>query len=330
MIIYHAVSFYQILSVIVHKATYHNNTPAVLLLPDFITNKLPQYKRIEELGLFDEVYLFPYAKIKFNPLTIVAATKKWYNRTVPYDIRSFEKIYSAGTHFFFSLVPIKAKLPFTAFEDSKGMIFTPDFLIKPLEDTFPVHAWIAKKYGLFSFKNEFISEVIVDKKNSDYPVNQTEFCLTDALSQLDDAVRKAVCSIFIDKTYDIRGDEIVLLTEQFSNLGMLTQEQQKALYRYVCETYYKGERLIIKPHPDDKTKYEELIENCTVMREQFPSELFRFVFSAKPKKIVTVSSTAVNHLKNYCETEFLADNEEFINNIGNLNIPTNYFRRTKK
>ncbi|MBQ2799664.1 MAG: hypothetical protein IJF09_09785 [Ruminiclostridium sp.] len=111
---------------------------------------------------------------------------------------------------------------------------------------------------------------------------------------------------------------------------MLTQEQQKALYRYVCETYYKGERLIIKPHPDDKTKYEELIEGCRVIREQFPSELFRFVFSAKPKKIVTVSSTAVNHLKSYCETEFLADNEEFINNIGKLNIPTNYFRRTKK
>ncbi|MBQ2799663.1 MAG: hypothetical protein IJF09_09780 [Ruminiclostridium sp.] len=198
MIIYHAVSFYQILSVIVHKAAYHKDTPAVLLLPDFITSKLPQYKRIEKSGIFDEVYLFPYAKIKFNPLTIVAATKKWYNRTVPYDIRSFEKIYSAGTHFFFSLVPIKARLPFTAFEDSKGMIFTPDFLIKPLEDTFPVHAWIAKKYGLFSFKNEFISEVIVDKKNIAYPVNQTEFRLTEALSELPESeIKKYVRSLSI-------------------------------------------------------------------------------------------------------------------------------------
>ena len=36
MVLYHAVSSYQLLEVILHRQTYHREEKAVLLLPDFI------------------------------------------------------------------------------------------------------------------------------------------------------------------------------------------------------------------------------------------------------------------------------------------------------
>ena len=52
MVLYHAVSSYQLLEVILHRMAFHGNDKAVLILPDFITGKYPQYmlrKRKEKI-----------------------------------------------------------------------------------------------------------------------------------------------------------------------------------------------------------------------------------------------------------------------------------------
>ena len=45
MVLYHAVSSYQLLEVILHRMAFHGNDKAVLILPDFITGKYPKYKK---------------------------------------------------------------------------------------------------------------------------------------------------------------------------------------------------------------------------------------------------------------------------------------------
>ena len=42
MVLYHAVSSYQLLEVMLHRMVYHPMEKAVLLLPDFIVGKYPQ------------------------------------------------------------------------------------------------------------------------------------------------------------------------------------------------------------------------------------------------------------------------------------------------
>ena len=63
MILYHAVSSYQLLEAMLHRMLYHETARAVLLLPDFITRKYPQYQKLAAKHFFDEVYLFPYLHI---------------------------------------------------------------------------------------------------------------------------------------------------------------------------------------------------------------------------------------------------------------------------
>ena len=57
MVLYHAVSSYQLLEVMLHRIAFHEKEKAILILPDFITGKYPQYKKLKQF--FDTVYLFP-------------------------------------------------------------------------------------------------------------------------------------------------------------------------------------------------------------------------------------------------------------------------------
>lgn len=45
-VLYHAVSSYQLLEVMLHRMVKHPRDQAVLLLPDFIVGKYPQYKKL--------------------------------------------------------------------------------------------------------------------------------------------------------------------------------------------------------------------------------------------------------------------------------------------
>ena len=45
MVLYHAISSYQLLEVMLHRMKYHADEGAVLILPDFIVKKYPQYQK---------------------------------------------------------------------------------------------------------------------------------------------------------------------------------------------------------------------------------------------------------------------------------------------
>ena len=110
MYLYHAVSMYQILEVILHKNKYHKNDECILILPDFIVNKFPEYKKIEQLGIFDEVVLFPYLYIEHNRETLIYNLEQAYQKTMIYDIYDFSEIYIAGVHFYFSVYLIEKEI----------------------------------------------------------------------------------------------------------------------------------------------------------------------------------------------------------------------------
>ena len=48
MVLYHAVSSYQLLEVMLHRIAFHEKEKAILILPDFITGKYPQYKKLKK------------------------------------------------------------------------------------------------------------------------------------------------------------------------------------------------------------------------------------------------------------------------------------------
>ena len=75
--LYHAISSYQILAAIVHSIIKKREN-AVLVLPDFIVNKYPNYNSLVEYGFFQEVYLFPYLTIEHNYDTVYSSVEDAY------------------------------------------------------------------------------------------------------------------------------------------------------------------------------------------------------------------------------------------------------------
>lgn len=298
MVLYHAVSSYQLLEVILHRMAFHGNDKAVLILPDFITGKYPQYKKLARF--FDEVYLFPYLQIPHgDERQIVQDVIRQYHRIIPYGIQEFEEIYIAGAHFYFTLYLLEKGISFAFFEDAAGMLSRPEELALALSKNFPVHAAIAQKHGLFNGKNPYIRRVICLRRAQtvDSPEERWEdFSVEEQLRRLSNGKRKAIIRFFLKRAIGTKA-EAILLTQHFANLGMMSEAEQKRLYERLRDGPLQGIPMVIKPHPDDTIDYGEIFPGAEIIRKPFPSELLAYVFRQKPEVIYTFDSTGCENLR---------------------------------
>ena len=299
-VLYHAVSSYQLLEVMLHRLIVHSCERAVLLLPDFITEKYPQYKKLGRF--FDRVCLFPYLHIPHGTEErILADTPRHVQALFPAGLSAFSRIYTAGAHFYFSLYLIQNRLPFVFFEDAAGMLSRADELFQTLSAKFPIHAEIAEKYGLFDASQPLIRRIICLKRIQTRDVSgdrYQDFSVEDALLTLPDRQRNALIRFFL--RHRIRTDaEAILLTQQFAGLGLLRREEQIRLYENLRDGVLRGVRLIIKKHPDDPLSYASVFPGVTVIKEIFPAELLPFVFRNKPEIVYTWDSTGCENLRKH-------------------------------
>lgn len=302
IVLYHAISSYQMIEVILHRMIYHEKDKAILILPDFIIQKYPNYKKLVTKRLFDEVYLFPYLHISHhNEEQIKKDVKRFYNQIIPYNINHFSNIYIAGAHFYFSLYLIENQIPFIFFEDAAGMLSRAQELYKNLTVNFPIHAQIAKKYGLFDGNNKYITKIICLKDAQTIDVVSQKFInfsVEDTLQQLSQRKRNKLIHFFIKHRIKTKADTI-LLTQHFANLGMMSIREQKHLYEQLKDDILSDKHIIIKKHPDDTLDYTEIFPDADIIKEIFPSELLAYVFWKKPRFIYTFNSTGCENLKNH-------------------------------
>ncbi len=301
MILYHAISSYQLLEVMLHKISRNRKEKGILILPDFIIEKYPQYRKLESLKIFDEVYLFPYLQIPHRlEQEILKDVQKFYEVTIPYNIEEFKEIYVAGAHFYFSLYLINKNINFVFFEDAAGMLSRAEELYTNLRVHFPIHAEIAKKYGLFNGDNVLITKILCYEQAQKLECIDDrceDFCVENILSTLSFMQRRKVIIFFIKKKIHTYANSI-LLTQHFSNLGIMSLEEQKELFISLTKSILKEEELIIKTHPDDTLDYKKIYLKAQFIKETFPAELLPYVFKGKrPYVLYTFNSTGCENLK---------------------------------
>lgn len=299
MILYHAISSYQLLEVMLHRMTREKKERAILILPDFITKKYPQYKKLEDEDFFEKVYLFPYLNIPHRKENeILKDVVNAYERIIPYRLDEFSKIYVAGAHFYFSLLLIKENKKFIFFEDAAGMLSRADELYDNLKKTFPIHAEIAKKYSLFDGKNTYIKKIICLKRaqkcNTDNKIYE-DFCVENVLRKMFFYKRRKVVKFFISEAIETKA-KIILLTEQFSNLGIMSLYEQEQKY-FALKSVLDKNIVIIKKHPDDTMDYTKIFNKVEIIQQSFPAELLPYVFKKNPTTIITFSSTSCENLQ---------------------------------
>ncbi|MFR1435098.1 MAG: hypothetical protein ACLSS9_07620 [Acutalibacteraceae bacterium] len=302
LVLYHAVSSFQLLEVMLHRMLVHENARAVLVLPDFITEKYPQVCRLAARQWFDTVVLFPYLRIPHGEEAAVRADVcRAAERLLPYALTDFSQIYVAGAHFYFSLYLLANGVPFAMFEDAAGMLSRPEVLYEALRVQYPQHAEIARRHGLFDGENPLIRQVICLKEAQRRDVSAAKyrnFSVEDALEQLPEPKRRRLIRFFLRRRIRT-GAQAILLTQRFASLGMMSEQQQRRLYERLRDGELKGQRLLIKRHPDDTLDYAAIFPDAEQIRAVFPSELLPYVFIRKPAVVYSFDSTGCANLRRH-------------------------------
>lgn len=289
---------------ILHRLKYHKNEKADIVIPDFAVcadNALPQ----RCLKLFDNVYVFPYFEIPHNRKTISEDTEKAYRKVFgSVGIDRYDKIYVAGVHFYFTDFLLRKGIRFSCFEEAAGLYSNPGTLVRNVGLKFKVQKRWAAKNKLFTYSNPLIDEVFcyfkAQKKTPKNP-KCVDFDPMACLEVLTADELMSVKAFFGAESYVGEKNAVILITEQFSNLAKMTEEQQKKLYRNIGMKLQEKYTLYIKPHPDDAIDYAALLPGAKLLDRRFPAELLPFVFCERPKYIATVSSTSIKNINGYFE-----------------------------
>ena len=221
-------------------------------------------------------------------------------------LEAFSKVYVAGAQFYFSLCLVAKGLAFSFFEDAAGALSHPQREAGILAERFPRHAALAQRHGLFSGENPLIREVFCCGEAQSAPISLPcpvwDFSVERALGALPARQRKRLLRFFLPRPLTTQADTI-LLTQQFSNLGLLGEGEQLALYRALGEGPLAGERLLIKKHPDDPLDYRQAFPGAEVVAEKFPAELLPWAFRGqRPRRVCAFGSSALANLGESFET----------------------------
>lgn len=303
MIVYQALSTYQILECIEHKKHYHCNEEAILILGTYIVEKFPNYKKIAEYEFFDNVYLFNFGGVQPVENKVIETMGQRLKETLPFEISEADKIYIAGIHTYLSVYLIEHNIKFSMFEDGSGALSRPWVLAEITKKSNPAKFELINKYGLYNHTSELIMEKWCNQRTQLKEFEDEKlkhFDITDEFCRLEESDKQHILEFFgVSEKISVSENSVLVLTQQFSNLGQLSFEEHVEIYQYLFDFYLNNinEEIILKLHPDDILYYKKLFPNVRIVRELFPSELLPYVFKHIPHKIVTISSTGIHLIR---------------------------------
>lgn len=301
MILYHAVSSFQLIESVLLKKRYHSEEKGVLVISKDVVNRMKNYE--DFLYFFDEIW--EYHNGDGNRIIASGANVADYFNDIFKNkgckIAEFDKIYLACAHHSFGVYIAQQNIPYIFVEDGVGALSRPEVLHK-VEAHREIKDALSLEYGLYDGSS---SNAVACIYNKNYQVEGFEhsdkyihFDVYEALSEMDENDRRYLLKIFT-KLSDIPCNKhsVLLLTEHFANLQIFSWDEQILLYQLLVDYFFEDYSLVFKPHPDDLMYYEELFPGSYIIKERFPAEILPFLFSQKPEVVATVSSTAIYTLK---------------------------------
>ena len=315
MILYHAISSYQLLEVITHKISYNNDKTTILCISFDVVRRLKNY---EDLKLFfNSIVVYDNGVGNYSILQgrEINSYFEGILKKENINLEKMEDIYLACGHHSFGIFVAQKNIPFVYFEDGAGAISRPEVLHR-VESKFKRKDQLCLELGLYDGSNINIKKCICNfnyqKKDFKPKENYEHFDLYDALCALNSSDREMIIKIFTKISHiDVdKPNSVLILTEHFANLRVISWEEQIFLYQLYIDYFLPNKALIFKTHPDDLLYYKELFPGAQVINQKFPAELLPFLFKKKPDVISTISSTAIYGLSR-CFDKFLVFDYNF-------------------
>lgn len=296
MIIYQALSTYQILECIEHRLVFHKNDECGLILGDYIVERFINYKEL--LHFFDSIFLFRFGGYLGDTEKILREVKEEFRNKIGCELNEIEKFYIAGIHTYLQALMVNEGIEFEMFEDGSGNLSRPWVLADIHKKKDPSKYEFMNSFHLYTHDLDVITrkwcdfsgqlEGFVDDKAVDFNV-LAEF------EKLSNETQDDILKFFgIKSKLEIEDTDVLVLTQQFSNLGQLTFDEHIEIYTNLLTFYLDGQKIMFKLHPDDIMYYKLLFPEIRILDVKFPSELIPFVFTKRPKCIATITSTGIN------------------------------------
>ena len=312
MILYQALSAYQILECMVHRQMYYRDRKCVLILGDYIKERMPRYFELETKRFFNEVYLFRFGGYRGSEEEIIRQVGEELARSIPYRPQDFERILIAGIHTYLQVYLLSEGISFEMFEDGSGALSRPWVLAQIHQKSAPGRYALIEKYGLYDHTSPLITKKYCDMAAQEpgfLDPRAEDFQVMEEFHRLPGRQQEEIRCIFQVPRLSGREDEVLLLTQQFASLGQLTFDGQIDIYRHLFDYYLEGRRVRIKPHPDDILYYSLLFPEAELIEGNFPSELLPLAFDRLPGTVCTVSSTGVNQIRRFFDRQILFNPE---------------------
>lgn len=314
MKLYHATTVYQILNVIAHKKQNDSFGDDILILAPWMQKNIENTKLLSTL--FKKVYYYD-AVLRFDdPARLEVEINKNIEDFLSKNrikLASFDEIVVGGAQYIFGIYLCSNGIPFSAIEESCGIYSHPE-VVREIDKGIKgagARPELAESLGIYDYSNEAIKKVYCDKdaQAEGFESNKiADFKVLEILKSADKETADKLLAIFgVDKKVELDKSGVFLLTQQFTNLGIMSFKEHLLVYQLFSDFFLKGKKIFIKPHPDDICYYSQLLKGATVIRERFPSELTPFVFENLPETIATISSTGIKPLRYLFENEICLD-----------------------
>lgn len=312
MIIYQALSTYQILECIIHRHKFHPTDECGLLVGDYIKERFSNYSDLDKF--FDRVFLFRFGGYHGNTENILDGVRREFESCVGCDLSKIEKYYMAGIHTYLQALMINTGIPFDMFEDGSGNLSRPWILAEIHKQKDIAKYEFMDSFGLYTHTSELIQNKWCDMSNQVdgfYDERAIDFNVLKEFNETPQIFQDDILSFFgVDEKIKLTKSDYLILTQQFSNLGQLTFEDHIKIYSNLLSYYLNGKSVTLKLHPDDIMYYKYLFPNVDILSMRFPSELTPFVFYEKPKFLGTITSTGTNLIHHFFDNT-LKFNEEY-------------------
>lgn len=311
-ILYHAITTYHLLEFIVHSMYFHKKDHTILLIPKSLANYYPNYTYLTENNIISEVIIMPDIVTGKSEDDIIEKIKCFVDSNMAHVFQNGIEIHLAGGQFMFSAYLIKNNIPFIFYEEASGILSRIEKLKENVKIGNPLMYEIANQNNMFDGTNELVTYRVCNKSAQlpDFPYDKNiyDFDIVNTLKKMDVEEVQQIISFFTNiLTYDVEENSTLVLTQHFANLSTLTYEQQVLLYQTLCDYFLEEDSLVFKPHPFDFINYDAIFKNAKVIRERFPSELLPFMFSKRPHRVATISSTSIFTIRDIFDSSFELD-----------------------
>lgn len=309
--IYICDSYYHLLITIIKNIKNKGKNDLIIASESYnntLINDKTLIKKLTNKKVFKNIYFFDYSKeqIKNNNKNKVIRFISNYillqkiNRKYKFDFSNYEKIYLYLDTGLVGNILNKRNIKYYLIEDGldcykKNYTYLNKSKVKRI-----IKKLVYGYEGFVSSKNIISIEVnsidgITIKSNKFIEVSREEM-----FNKLSDEEKKEICEIFLNDLSVLNlSNYSMIITQPLHKDGLVeTEEKQVELYKDIIKKYLRNDKIIIKVHPRDKINYKKYFKECLIIDKPFPIELFNFYPDIRFDKVISISSTSVDFLKN--------------------------------